>query len=144
MAGYTSALRVLIVDDEPLIRWALHETLTTAGHVPLQAGTAREAIDAVSQEPPVDVILLDYQLPDCHGFGLLSTLRGLAPTAAILMMSAYAHKPDLAWSRREARRQPGPVEAIRYGRSPATRRPVESLPPRVTSWVNGRVRGCAR
>ena len=54
MAEYSASLRVLIVDDEPLIRWSLAETLAQAGHVTIEAADGAAAIRAVSQS--VDVI----------------------------------------------------------------------------------------
>ena len=96
MATYTAALVVLIIDDEPLLRWAIRQTLGAAGHIPLEVGTAREAMDVVSRTPPIDVILLDSQLPDCQDFELLTSLRTSAPDAAIIMMTAYDDAPGFA------------------------------------------------
>jgi DNA-binding NtrC family response regulator len=92
MSSYTSSLRVLVVDDDPLLRWAVSETLRAQGHEAVEAATAREAVVAASRTPP-DVILLDYHLPDSRTFELLSTLQRVAPTVAVVMMSAYADDP---------------------------------------------------
>jgi DNA-binding NtrC family response regulator len=83
-------LRVLVVDDEPLIRWSLAETLGDCGHEVSEAADGREAVEAVAgAERPIDVVLLDYRLPDSNNFQLLSTIRRLAPSAAIVMMTAH-------------------------------------------------------
>ena len=89
MSAASHALDVLVVDDEPLIRWAISRTLAHAGH------RVREAVDAVSAlrvlrcgGPMPDVVLLDYRLPGAQGFGLLSMIRRLSPASAIVMMSA--------------------------------------------------------
>ena len=52
--------RVLVVDDEPLIRWSLAETLSGLGHTVIEAGDARETLQVVSDavDPP-DVVVLD-------------------------------------------------------------------------------------
>lgn len=92
MAKYSSSLRVLIVDDEPLMRWSLAQALADAGHVTIEAGDGQAAIRAVS--PSVDVILLDYRLPDSNDLALLSTLRRLVPDSAIVVMTAHS-TPDL-------------------------------------------------
>ena len=75
-----SPLRVLIVDDEPLICWSIAETLAYRGDTVIEAGTGAQAIRALADAAaPVDVILLDYQLPDVRSLALLSTVRRLWP-----------------------------------------------------------------
>ncbi len=82
-------LRVLIVDDEPLIRWSLAETLTDCGHVTLEAGDGSGALRALAGGDSPDVVLLDYRLPDSNDLHLLSTIRKIAPKAAVIMMTAF-------------------------------------------------------
>jgi len=85
-----SAQRVLVVDDEALIRWSLVETLSRSGHVAVEAGDAAGALRAVTTtEVPFDVVLLDLRLPDSNGLALLSRLRGLSPATRIVLMTAY-------------------------------------------------------
>jgi two-component system NtrC family response regulator len=89
VARYSSALRVLIVDDEPLMRWSIGETLAEVGHVPILAADGQEAIRAASTPPSIDIIVLDYQLPDCDDFGVLVALRCLAIDAGVIMITSY-------------------------------------------------------
>jgi len=81
---------VLIVDDEPLIRWALVETLVRHGCTAVEAGSANEAIEQLARGLMPDVILLDYRLPGSLGLTLLETLKQLVPSAAVIMMTAFA------------------------------------------------------
>ena len=84
------SLRVLVVDDEPLIRWSLSETLSEGGHLVSEAGDAETALRALKDaDGPFDVVLLDYHLPDSHDLALLSTIRQVAPSAAVIMMTAF-------------------------------------------------------
>lgn len=84
------SLRVLIVDDEPLIRWSLGETLGESGHGITEAADAKSAIRTlIDGGDPFDVVLLDYRLPDSNDLGLLSTIRRVAPASAVIMMTAY-------------------------------------------------------
>ena len=56
---------MLIVDDEPLIRWSLAETLTDSGHSVIEAGDGEAAVRMLTDaDRPFDVVLLDYRLPD--------------------------------------------------------------------------------
>jgi DNA-binding NtrC family response regulator len=89
-------LRVLIVDDELLIRWALSEMLSGQGHSVAQADTAAAALKALRDAPaPVDVVLLDLRLPDSDGLGLLTSIRRQWPESAVVMMTAHG-SPETA------------------------------------------------
>lgn len=84
------ALRVLVVDDEPLIRWSLVETLTQRGHIVTEAGDAAGARQAFSNRlAQPDVVLLDYRLPDSNDLSLLRSIRHAAPHTQVIMMTAH-------------------------------------------------------
>jgi DNA-binding NtrC family response regulator len=83
-------LRVLVVDDEALIRWSLVETLTDTGHEAVEATDGRSAVRALSEAVmPFDVILLDFRLPDSNDLNLLSQVRRLSPKTQVILMTAY-------------------------------------------------------
>jgi two-component system, NtrC family, response regulator AtoC len=81
--------RILIVDDEPLIRWCIAETLGTAGYGISQAQDAASALRALTDMPDPDVILLDLRLPDSNDLRLLERIRTIAPAAAVVIMTAF-------------------------------------------------------
>ena len=84
-------LRILVVDDESLIRWSLAETLSESGHLVSEAGDAETALRKVTDaDGSFDVVLLDYHLPDSHDLVLLSQIRRLAPNTMVIMMTAFA------------------------------------------------------
>jgi nucleotide-binding universal stress UspA family protein/CheY-like chemotaxis protein len=89
MAEESVVLRILIVDDESLIRWSLAETLTDAGHTVIEAGDAKDTLHQLATGPMPDLILLDYRLPDWGDLTLLETVRRLAPACPVIMMTAY-------------------------------------------------------
>ena len=90
MAKESAPLRVLIVDDEPLMCWSLAETLGDRGDIVIKAGNAEAAVCAVANASElIDVVLLDYRLPDSNDLGLLSTVRRLSPDTQVILMSAY-------------------------------------------------------
>ena len=83
--------RVLVIDDEPLIRWSVCETLAELGLGVEQAGDAASALRQITSNPlPFDVILLDLLLPDMRDLSLMGTLRQLQPDASIILMTAYS------------------------------------------------------
>lgn len=84
-----SPRHALVVDDESLIRWSIAETLAHAGWQVSEAGSGKEALRRLAVAPSPDVILLDFRLPDSNDLTLLETIRRIAPSAAVIMMTAY-------------------------------------------------------
>jgi DNA-binding NtrC family response regulator len=82
------ALRVLIVDDEMLIRWALGQALGAQGCPVTEAGNAREALSAL-RTGDFDVVVMDYRLPDTTHLDLLREVRRLSPSSHVVMMTAF-------------------------------------------------------
>jgi DNA-binding NtrC family response regulator len=85
-----SAGRVLVVDDEPLIRWSLVETLEERGYEVVEADDGRGALLAVGDGSlAFAAVLLDFRLPDSSDLTLLARLRALAPATPIILMTAF-------------------------------------------------------
>ena len=81
---------VLVVDDEPLIRWSVAESLADAGLDVEQAGDAASALRLVTTAMlPFEVVVLDLRLPDMRDLSLLATLRQLLPEARLILMTAF-------------------------------------------------------
>jgi DNA-binding NtrC family response regulator len=86
---------VLVIDDEPLIRWSLSEGLKEQGYAVRQAANGAEAwreLDALRSEPLV--ILLDLRLPDVGDLSLLRDIRARRPDAPVVMMTAHGSDED--------------------------------------------------
>lgn len=77
---------VLVVDDEPLIRWSLVNRLKQEGYRTLEAGTADEAV-ALHREG-ADLVLLDYALPDANGLDVLKQVKESDPDTLVVMLTA--------------------------------------------------------
>lgn len=85
-----SATRVLVVDDEPLVRWSIAETLRAHGCDIVEASDAHGALDLLrdgATEP--DAVLLDLKLPDNDDLTLFSAVRRLLPKVPIILMTAF-------------------------------------------------------
>jgi two-component system C4-dicarboxylate transport response regulator DctD len=89
-----AAPRVLVVDDEPLIRWSVAETLAEHGCEVVGTGDAQGARLAVGDDQPFDVVLLDYRLPDSDDLSLLASIRRATPTAQVILMTAFG-RPEV-------------------------------------------------
>src|SRR5262244_1959337 len=83
----TQQERILVVDDEKMIRWSLGEALRGWGFEPVEAATASAALAAFESEP-FAAFLLDINLPDGSGLDVLRKLRQREPDAVIIMITA--------------------------------------------------------
>lgn len=84
----TSADRVLVVDDEAVIRTLARMMLERSGFAVDEAGTAASAVARVQGSPSsFDVVVLDYTLPDRRGTDVIPELRRVAPHVRIVLTS---------------------------------------------------------
>ena len=105
--------RVLVVDDEGLIRWALCRALAARGSEVREAGDAKAAILAASESAtPFDVVVLDLKLPDSDDLSLLAALRAQLPAARIILMTAFGSEDTQA-------------EALRLGAFRVVKKPFD-------------------
>lgn len=88
--GREDPLKILIVDDHPLIREALHHVLTVLDDKfdLIEAQDCAEALAAAGAHPDLDLVLLDLALPDVDGFEALSKLREQYPGVPVVVLSA--------------------------------------------------------
>ncbi|MGB2677236.1 MAG: sigma-54 dependent transcriptional regulator [Candidatus Acidiferrum sp.] len=86
--------RILIVDDEKLVRWALTQKCTEYGYQSVEAETGEEALRSLQGES-VDAVLLDVHLPDMSGLEVLDKLKQAGETRSIIMMTADPQLDDV-------------------------------------------------
>jgi len=79
---------VLIVDDDPKMRELLTSILENSAFIVETAGDGKEAIK-VCKKFPVDVALIDVELPDIKGTKLLSALKALQPKMVRIIITGY-------------------------------------------------------
>jgi DNA-binding NtrC family response regulator len=84
-----STANVLIVDDEDLVRWSLKERLSRDGYSVSEAGTAASAVEQVAVGG-VDLVLLDFRLPDGDGLTVLRRIKEMSPDTLVILMTAYS------------------------------------------------------
>ena len=84
---------ILLVDDEPPIRQLVARILERQGHRVISCGDAAEALGVTDV---VDLLLVDYVLPDLNGRVLTERLRERQPGLPVILMSGYLPDPELS------------------------------------------------
>lgn len=80
--------RILVVDDEAVIRDLFKRILETKGHQVVAVESGSEAIDEIKTEP-FDIIFLDIVMPGIGGLKACQTIESINPEAKIVMMTGY-------------------------------------------------------
>jgi two-component system response regulator AtoC len=81
--------KILLVDDDRLIRWSLLERLKKEGYEASEAADGASA-SALLKERSFDLVLLDYKLPDTDGISLLRQILEASPDTLVVMMTAFS------------------------------------------------------
>ncbi len=81
--------RILIVDDEEIIRESLYYILEKEGH---EVETAKDGLEALQkiEKQPFDIVITDLEMPEVKGIELLEKVQQLTPEAFVLIITAYA------------------------------------------------------
>ncbi len=83
------AVRILVIEDEKLIRWSLRKRFESLGFDVADVETGGEAIAAM-EDSLFDLIMLDYRLPDTTGIKLLRKIRATDSEVVVIMMTAFS------------------------------------------------------
>ncbi|MFF7179918.1 response regulator [Streptomyces sp. NPDC008121] len=94
MAG--QRIRVVIADDEPLIRAGIRMILTSDPEIEVvaEAADGREAVEA-TRSHAADVVLLDIQMPVLDGLSALPELRRTAPSARVIVLTTFGERENV-------------------------------------------------
>jgi two-component system cell cycle sensor histidine kinase/response regulator CckA len=82
--------RVLLVEDEPLVRAVVQRMLTGAGYAVDVASDGVEALAVLEAKGPPDLVLTDLMMPKMGGTALAAKVRELHPKVPLLFMSGYS------------------------------------------------------
>jgi CheY-like chemotaxis protein len=85
--------RILVVDDEPDMCWALENILRPAGYAVTTTTLGVEALELVTREPYA-VAFVDAKLADLDGLELATLIRQRSPHTAIVLISGYFYQED--------------------------------------------------
>ncbi|TRL32260.1 hybrid sensor histidine kinase/response regulator [Rhizobium straminoryzae] len=91
-SGPPPSIRVLLCEDEALIRISTADYLQDFGMTVVEAGTAREALEAVDGAA-IDILVTDVHLPDMNGLDLLRRMRDTHPDLPVIFATGDMHVP---------------------------------------------------
>src|SRR5437016_2491026 len=86
--------KILVVDDERLVRWSLRQKCEEWGYHVLEADAGEPALKLAQNESP-DLVLLDVRLPDLSGLEVLEQLRRNGDARAVIMITADPQLDDV-------------------------------------------------
>ena len=86
--------KVLIVDDEKLVRWSLRQKCEEWGYQTVEAENGQTALKVAHNESP-DLVLLDVRLPDLGGLEVLQQLKVNGDARAVIMITADPRLDDV-------------------------------------------------
>lgn len=87
-----TAMRILVIDDEPQIRRALRAGLERSGYTVMAAASGEEGLDIAALHPP-DLVILDLAMPGTDGYAVCSELRKWSKTP-IIVLSVRGNEED--------------------------------------------------
>lgn len=80
--------KILIIDDEKLLRWSIEQNLSKEGYTVISAEKGLEGLDLYYAEQP-DIVLLDIHLPDISGLNVLETIKKESSNTIVIMVTAF-------------------------------------------------------
>jgi two-component system cell cycle sensor histidine kinase/response regulator CckA len=87
----TTAVTILLAEDEPMLRHLVTRILHRAGYVVQSYANGAEALAATADEPcRFQLVLTDVVMPVLNGYDLAAAVRAACPRTAVVMMTGYA------------------------------------------------------
>ena len=86
--------KILVVDDERLVRWSLRQKCEEWGYFVMEADAGEPGLKLAQNESP-DLVLLDVRLPDLSGLEVLEQLKKNGDARAVIMITADPQLDDV-------------------------------------------------
>ncbi len=93
-------VKLLVVDDEAIIRESLHDWLSDAGYLVLTAENGPQALEIIEKEKP-SIAIVDLVMPGMDGIELLKRAKKISPRIEVIIITAYGSIPTAITAMRE-------------------------------------------
>ena len=93
-------VKILVVDDEAVIRESLHDWLSDVGHQVLTAENGFQALGIIKREKP-GIVITDLVMPGMDGIELLKKAKEISPNIEVIVITAYGSVPTAITAMRE-------------------------------------------
>ncbi len=100
MKNMKKKAKILVVDDEVIIRESLRDWLSDVGHLVLIAENGPQALEIIQKEKPA-VAIVDLVMPGMDGIELLKRAREISPSIEVVIITAYGSIPTAITAMRE-------------------------------------------
>ena len=81
--------KILVAEDEAIVRLLVAETLRSCGHTVLEAGDGLAALEAICACADLDLVVSDIRLPKMDGFSVARSARQIRPGLRLLFLTGY-------------------------------------------------------
>ncbi len=86
----SQSFRILLIDDEILVRAGTAMMLDELGHVVIEASSGKEGLAALADDLQIDVLMTDYNMPDMNGIEVIDAAKGIRSDIKTILMTGYS------------------------------------------------------
>ncbi|HEY1433691.1 MAG TPA: response regulator [Stellaceae bacterium] len=93
-AGETRSFRVLVVDDDRMVAAGTAAMIEDLGHSVVEVESARRALDVLTAQPDIDIVITDYTMPEMTGSALAAEIHRTRPGLPVVIATGYSEAPQ--------------------------------------------------
>jgi CheY-like chemotaxis protein len=93
VSGATEQMRILAVDDDNLVLMNTAAMLEDLGHEAIEASSGASALDIITRDPTIELVISDQAMPGMTGLQLADALKAMRPDLPVILATGYAELP---------------------------------------------------
>jgi CheY-like chemotaxis protein len=91
-------LKILVIDDDPLVRSLLKQVLKKRGHSVMEAGNGQEGV-RIFRERDIDLVITDHGMPVMNGLDAAFRIKKQKPDTPVLLITGWQTETDPAFQK---------------------------------------------